>query len=103
MAAARGVGKSLLRGPGEGNFVRPFFCLDASSAFLYLPPMSSLTPEPEVMFTVREAAAMLRLFYKSVYRMKDRGDIKTVRIGSKVLIPASEIERLLRSKTDSPK
>lgn len=60
------------------------------------PPAS----EPEVLYTIRETAAFLRVYYKSVYRLADQGKIKTIHIGSKRLVPASEIDRLLKQGTE---
>ena len=58
--------------------------------------MEETSTLPETMFTIRETAKLLRMHYKSVYRWSDEGKIRTVRIGHKVLVKASEIERLVR-------
>lgn len=47
------------------------------------------------IYRIPEVADMLRLHRASVYRLVKRGDLKAVRIGSSLRIPARELERLL--------
>ena len=54
---------------------------------------------PESLFTMREVAAHTGLFLKSVYRLADRGQLRTVRIGSRALrVPASALAELVRGR-----
>lgn len=51
--------------------------------------------KPQVVFSRRETAEMLGVSLDSVIRAISRGDIKAIRFGRRLLIPRSEIERLL--------
>lgn len=46
-------------------------------------------------FSVDEAAAASGLSRASLYRLAASGQLKTTRVGSRVLIPAAELYRLL--------
>jgi excisionase family DNA binding protein len=46
------------------------------------------------LFTRREAATALRLGRSSTDKLIANGTVKVVRLGRRVLIPASEIDRL---------
>jgi excisionase family DNA binding protein len=49
---------------------------------------------PDVL-TVEEAARVLRLGRNAGYQAVHRGEIRSIRLGRKLLIPKKEIERLL--------
>ena len=51
-----------------------------------------------VAYKPREVAAMCGLSRSFVYQLIARGDLRAVRIGRAVVIPAREIERLLENK-----
>lgn len=55
--------------------------------------------ENDPMFTVAEAAAILRWAKKSVYRAISQGRIATVRIGRSVRIKASDLEAFVKENT----
>ena len=42
-----------------------------------------------------EAARQLSISKTGIYRLLDRGEIQTVRIGHRRIVPAAEIDRLL--------
>lgn len=45
--------------------------------------------------TVPEAGKVLGLSRNAAYRAAKRGDIPTVRIGGRILVPLAQLERLL--------
>ena len=47
------------------------------------------------VYTIQEAAELLKLSYQTVYRMIQAGGLRAVRFGTAYRIPASEIARLL--------
>lgn len=48
------------------------------------------------LFSIAEAAARWSVSSRSVWRWISAGEIKTVRLGRAVRIPASEVERIAR-------
>jgi excisionase family DNA binding protein len=50
--------------------------------------------------SVRETAATLGLSPAATYKAVERGDIRSIRIGGRILVPRAAIERLL--DTDIP-
>ena len=54
------------------------------------------SPAP-LTWTVEEAAALLRISRGSAYEAVRRGDIPTVRIGRRILVPRVALEALLES------
>jgi excisionase family DNA binding protein len=52
------------------------------------------TPERRVV-TVREAAVMLQISPGSAYEAAKRGEIPTIRIGRRLLVPIGSFERML--------
>ena len=63
-------------------------------------PKSSTTTStlaaPRV-YTLDEAAGILRICRGSAYRGAKRGDIPTVKVGGRILVPAVALEKLLGS------
>jgi excisionase family DNA binding protein len=61
--------------------------------------MSLSTPETSgvkrISYRYDEAEAATGLSRETIRRLVDRGEIKTVRVGRCVLIPAAELEKLL--------
>lgn len=56
---------------------------------------------PEPLFTMKEVAAHTGLFLKSVYRLADRGQLRTVRVGSRsVRVPASALAELVQARDE---
>ena len=51
------------------------------------------------MYTRADAMRILRIGETSLHWLSRTGKLQTVRIGGRVLIPASEIERLCRKRT----
>jgi excisionase family DNA binding protein len=49
---------------------------------------------PEV-YTVEETAQILRLSRQSAYEAAKKGDIPTVRVGRRLLVPRAALQRLL--------
>jgi alanine-synthesizing transaminase len=55
----------------------------------------------EPLYTMKEVAARTGLFLKSVYRLADRGELRTVKVGSRsVRVPASALDELMRARED---
>ncbi len=57
--------------------------------------------------TVSEAASQLGIGRNTAYEAARRGEIPTVRIGGRILVPVSALDRLLegtweKSRTDDP-
>lgn len=53
-------------------------------------------------FSPMETASTLGLCLNSVYKMLKRGQLKGIRVDRKILVPRSELERLLRRNDASP-
>jgi alanine-synthesizing transaminase len=55
----------------------------------------------EPLYTMKEVAARTGLFLKSVYRLADRGELRTVKVGSRsVRVPQSALDELMRARDD---
>ena len=52
-------------------------------------------PEDEWLLTVPEAAAQLRISRSHFFKLKRRGIIETVKLGSRTVVPRREITRLI--------
>lgn len=66
-----------------------------------LPTGSEAAEAPEALYTMKEVAAHTGLFLKSVYRLADRGQLRTVRLGSRALrVPASALEEFLEARRE---
>lgn len=50
------------------------------------------------LYTVEEAAELLRVHYQTIYKWLRTGELKSVRPGRKWLIPESEIQKFLERK-----
>jgi len=57
--------------------------------------MSDSTSTDRLTLTVEEAARMLGLSRGSVYEAAHSGDIPTIRIGRRILVPRVALERML--------
>jgi excisionase family DNA binding protein len=53
------------------------------------------TPPPKLAFSVAETCAALGLGKTNLYRMIAAGEIETIRIGGRRLVPAASIQALL--------
>lgn len=61
--------------------------------------MEALSPTRPAAFSIPEAAAQLSVSRSHIYQLIDRGQVKRVKIGSRSVIPASEIDRLAEEGT----
>ena len=52
--------------------------------------------------TLNEVAAILRISRGSAYEAAKRGEIPTIRIGRRLLVPCAALERLLAGDTRPP-
>lgn len=52
------------------------------------------TPPP-VLYTMEEAADVLRVSREYLYRMRKNGDLVVVRFGRRVLVESTEIDRVI--------
>ena len=60
--------------------------------------LSTMVFENRLSFTISEVAYSLGVSQKSVERLVKRGEIKSKRVGRRVLIPRSDIEAWLNQK-----
>lgn len=52
-------------------------------------------PAPErLAYTTAEAAALLGITRKTIYKLMERGELRTTKIGSCRRVPADEVRRL---------
>jgi len=56
---------------------------------------SSAADDLALVFTIPEAAKLLRISRGSAYEAAKRGEIPTIRIGHRLLVPRSQLEKLL--------
>ncbi len=57
-----------------------------------------VTISEQHVLTVEEAAKILRISRNSAYEAVKRGDIPSVRIGRRVLVPRTSLEMMLRGE-----
>ncbi len=57
--------------------------------------MSTVTAIEPRAFSVTQVAKMLGLSRASAYRAIDNGDIPSVKVGTRIIIPADALEKLL--------
>jgi excisionase family DNA binding protein len=55
-----------------------------------------------IAFSPQEAAMMLGLCLNSIYKMLKRGQLRGVKVDRKILIPKSELARLLSGNENLP-
>ncbi len=53
--------------------------------------------EKPLVYTVDEAARLLRMSRQTVYEAARRGEVPSIRIGRRVLVPRAGLERLIGS------
>jgi len=58
--------------------------------------------EDEWLLTVPEAAAQLRISRSHFFKLKRRGVIETVKLGSRTVVPRREIARLIDEAMEAP-
>lgn len=54
-----------------------------------------MTPEQKVTYTVPEAARLLGISRNSLYDAASRGEIPTLKLGRRLLVPAAALARML--------
>jgi excisionase family DNA binding protein len=64
--------------------------------------MSKPMSEDEWLLTVPEAAAQLRISRSHFFKLKRRGVIETVKLGSRTVVPRREIARLIDEAMEAP-
>jgi excisionase family DNA binding protein len=52
----------------------------------------------DVVYTIEEAAKILKVSSATIRRMIDDGDIKVIRVRGQIRIPKDEIDRILRGQ-----
>lgn len=57
-----------------------------------------MTDQTEAVLTIDEAARLLRLARNTAYAAAHRGEIPTVRIGRRLLVPRDALERMLEGR-----
>lgn len=62
--------------------------------------MTMSATEPRLAYGVSELAGLIGVSKKAVYDRVKSGEIRSGRLGKKILIPAEEVERLLDSESD---
>ena len=53
------------------------------------------TPDVPAVLTVEEAAVLLRIGRQSAYQAVRAGEIPTIRVGRRLLVPRARLERML--------
>jgi excisionase family DNA binding protein len=56
----------------------------------------------EVLLTVKEVAARLKVCTAIVYRICERGDLPHLRVSNAIRVPASELAEFMGRRTRSP-
>ncbi|WP_078315415.1 helix-turn-helix domain-containing protein [Mycobacterium sp. D16Q16] len=56
---------------------------------------NDVAAEPPKLYTMEEAAQRLRVSREYLYRMRKNGDLIAVRFGRRVLVEATEIDRVI--------
>jgi excisionase family DNA binding protein len=51
----------------------------------------------QLAYSLNRAAALIDLSRRSLYRVIDSGDLRTVKVGARRLVPARELERLVKA------
>jgi excisionase family DNA binding protein len=64
--------------------------------------MSETRTDSRVVMTVAEAAALLGLSKNSAYKAVHTGEIPTIKIGGKYVVPIAAFQRLLQQLKTSP-
>jgi excisionase family DNA binding protein len=49
----------------------------------------------EATYTIEEAAKILRIGRSSAYSAAERGELPTIRLGKRILVPKAALDRLL--------
>lgn len=57
--------------------------------------------EPQETFTVEETAALLRIGKRQAYEGIRRGQIPSIKIGHRILVPRAQLDRLLAGDAGS--
>lgn len=52
-------------------------------------------------YQLSEVAEMIGVSYRTLYNWAQRGDIPSVRVAGRHLVPAAELDRMLASKPDN--
>jgi len=55
----------------------------------------SATAGPKLILTIDEAADILRISRQSAYEAARRGEIPTIRLGRRILVPLRALEKLI--------
>ena len=61
--------------------------------------MSDNEQRKRVVMTLAEVASLLRISKNSAYEAARRGEIPTIKIGRRLIVPADAFERLLSGKS----
>lgn len=56
---------------------------------------------PRTAYSLDEAARSLGLSRRTLYDLMDRGQLATVKLGKRRLVPATELERLVSTQTEA--
>jgi excisionase family DNA binding protein len=59
-----------------------------------------MTNSAKRLFSMAEAASELGISRRHIDRLVTRGEVSTIRLGKRRLVPASEIERIVRGDVD---
>jgi len=50
------------------------------------------------VYSMKETIALLGIGINTLYKLRDTGQIKTIKLGKRVLIPVAEVERILNGE-----
>lgn len=64
-------------------------------------PEKSVAANPNLLLTIREAAARLRISRSSIYRLFDAGELRWVRVCASRRVSTAEINRFIAEHTEA--
>jgi excisionase family DNA binding protein len=56
----------------------------------------------KLAYDAREVADLLGLHVNSIYKLANTGELRSFKLGKRVLIPKSELERVLNGEAKTP-
>lgn len=59
------------------------------------------TPTAQLAHAIADAARMLGIGRTKLYELIDAGELKTIRLGSRRLVPDVELQRLVRDRMEA--
>ena len=60
-------------------------------------PASTASPPEKLTYSIREAAKLLGIHQVTAYRMARRGELPSMRLGSRVVVPADALKEFIEA------